>query len=47
MPFTEPLQNSSDDKGDLPALRRQAYREGMFSLCLSGAQKATVEPITV
>ena len=39
MPFSEPLQKFSDDKGDLPALRKQAYKEGMLSLRLSGAQK--------
>lgn len=39
MPFTESLQQYSDDKSDLPALRKQAYKEGMLSLRLSGAQK--------
>ncbi len=39
MPFTETLQKYADDKSDLPALRKQAYKEGMMSLRLSGAQK--------
>jgi general secretion pathway protein E len=39
MPLTESLQQYSDDKSDLPALRKQAYKEGMLSLRLSGAQK--------
>ncbi|MCH8264647.1 MAG: type II/IV secretion system protein [Proteobacteria bacterium] len=39
MPFTESLQNLADSKGDLPALRKQAYKEGMLSLRLSGAQR--------
>jgi len=39
MPFSESLQQYADDKADLPALRRQAYKEGMLSLRLSGAQK--------
>ncbi|MEX0963155.1 MAG: GspE/PulE family protein [Pseudohongiellaceae bacterium] len=47
MPFTEPLQRLSDDKGDLPALRKQAYKEGMLSLRLSGAQKVAAGLTTV
>ena len=39
MPFTETLQKVSDEKSDLPTLRKQAYKEGMMSLRLSGAQK--------
>ncbi|MEX2468882.1 MAG: GspE/PulE family protein [Pseudohongiellaceae bacterium] len=39
MPFSESLQQYADDKAELPALRRQAYKEGMLSLRLSGAQK--------
>jgi len=39
MPFSETLQEFSEDKGDLPKLRKQAFREGMRSLRLSGAQK--------
>jgi len=47
MPFTEPLQNHSDNKGDLPTLRKQAYKEGMLSLRLSGAQKVAAGITTV
>ena len=39
MPLTESLHKLSDNKEDLPNLRRQAYKEGMLSLRLSGAQK--------
>ncbi|MCG8416093.1 MAG: GspE/PulE family protein, partial [Pseudomonadales bacterium] len=39
MPFTESLFRYADDKSDLPQLRKQAYKEGMLSLRLSGAQK--------
>ncbi|PCJ25452.1 MAG: type II secretion system protein E [SAR86 cluster bacterium] len=39
MPFGESLQSFADSKSDLPGLRRQAYKEGMLSLRLSGAQK--------
>ena len=39
MPFTESLQKLADTKSDLPALRKQAYKEGMLSLRLSGAQR--------
>jgi general secretion pathway protein E len=39
MPFTEALQDYSEDKGDIQKLRQQAYKEGMRSLKLSGAQK--------
>ena len=47
MPFTEPLQQYSDNKGDLPTLRKQAYKEGMLSLRLSGAQKVAAGITTV
>jgi general secretion pathway protein E len=47
MPFTEPLQQQSDNKGDLPTLRKQAYKEGMLSLRLSGAQKVAAGITTV
>ncbi len=47
MPFTERLQQHSDNKGDLPALRTQAYKEGMLSLRLSGAQKVAAGITTV
>ena len=47
MPFTEPLQQHSDNKGDLPTLRKQAYKEGMLSLRLSGAQKVAAGATTV
>ena len=39
LPFTESLFRFADDKADLPGLRRQAYKEGMLSLRLSGAHK--------
>ena len=39
MPFTTSLQQLVDTKADLPALRKQAYKEGMLSLRLSGAQR--------
>jgi general secretion pathway protein E len=47
MPFSEPLQKLADDKGDLPELRKQAYKEGMMSLRLSGAQKVAAGTTTV
>lgn len=47
MPFSESLQKFSDNKGDLPALRKQAYKEGMLSLRLSGAQKVAAGLTTV
>lgn len=47
MPFTESLQQYADDKASLPELRRQAYREGMLSLRLSGAQKVAAGLTTV
>src|SRR5690606_6782711 len=39
MPFSESLQQFAEDRADLPRLRRQAYKEGMYSLRLAGAQK--------
>jgi general secretion pathway protein E len=39
MPFTEALHACAQEASDLPKLRRQAYKEGMCSLRLSGAQK--------
>ncbi len=47
MPFTESLYRFADDKADLPALRKQAYKEGMLSLRLSGAQKVAAGLTTV
>jgi len=47
MPFTETLQRLSDAEADLPALRKQAYKEGMMSLRLSGAQKVAAGITTV
>lgn len=47
MPFSNTLKALSDDKSDLPRLRNQAYKEGMFSLRLSGAQKIAVGSTTV
>jgi len=39
MPLTDNLRVFADSAGDLPKLRVQAYKEGMCSLRLSGAQK--------
>jgi general secretion pathway protein E len=39
MPFTEALHACAEEAAELPKLRRQAYKEGMCSLRLSGAQK--------
>lgn len=47
MPFTESLHEFADNKGDLPALRKQAYKDGMLSLRLSGAQKVAAGHTTV
>lgn len=47
MPFTESLYRYADAKEDLPALRKQAYKEGMLSLRLSGAQKVAAGLTTV
>jgi general secretion pathway protein E len=47
MPFTESLQKLSDNKADLPELRKQAYKEGMLSLRLSGAQKVAIGTTTI
>jgi general secretion pathway protein E len=47
MPFSETLQKFADDKADLPELRRQAYKEGMMSLRLSGAQKVAAGTTTI
>ena len=47
MPFTETLQKFSDNKSDLPELRKQAYEEGMVSLRLSGAQKVAAGTTTI
>ena len=47
MPLTEALQSLVDNKSDLPALRKQAYKEGMLSLRLSGAQKVAAGLTTV
>ena len=47
MPFTESLFRFADDKADLPELRRLAYKQGMLSLRLSGAQKVAAGLTTV
>jgi len=47
MPFSEKLQQFADDKADLPELRKQAYKDGMLSLRLSGAQKVASGLTTV
>ena len=45
--YYESLYRFADDKSDLPALRKQAYKEGMLSLRLSGAQKVAAGLTTV
>ena len=47
MPFSEALQQLADEKSDLPALRKQAYKDGMMSLRLAGAQKVAAGVTTV
>ena len=47
MPMTETLQCFADEKSDLPKLRQEAYKEGMRSLRLSGAQKVAAGLTTV
>jgi general secretion pathway protein E len=47
MPFSESLKKFSDNKEDLPNLRRQANKEGMLSLRISGAQKVAAGLTTV
>lgn len=47
MPMTESLQRFADDKSDLPKLRQEAYKDGMHSLRLSGAQKIAAGITTV
>ena len=39
MPLTDSIRSSIHADTDLDSLRRQAYKEGMHSLRLSGAQK--------
>lgn len=47
MPLTESLQSFAENESDLPSLRKQAYKEGMLSLRLSGAQKVAAGLTTV
>lgn len=47
MPFTETLAQYAHNKDDLPELRKTAYKEGMRSLRLSGAQKVATGLTTV
>ena len=47
MPFSESLQQLADDKSNLPDLRRQAYKDGMLSLRMSGAQKVASGMTTI
>ena len=47
MPFTEALQDYSEDKDDLQKLRQQAYKEGIRNLKLSGAQKVAFGLTTI
>lgn len=47
MPFSESLHPYAEDKSDLPKLRRQAYKDGMLSLRLSGAMKVAAGVTTI
>ena len=47
MPLSEALQSYTEDKADLPKLRRQAYKEGMSSLRHSGAVKVAEGSTTI
>lgn len=47
MLMSEALQNCIDDKTDLQKLRQEAFKEGMRSLRLSGAQKVAAGITTV
>ena len=47
MPMTETLQRFADAKSDLPKLRQEAWKEGMRTLRLSGAQKVAAGLTTV
>lgn len=47
LPFTETLHQFADDKGSLSQFRQQAYKEGMHSLRLSGAQKVAAGLTTI
>ncbi len=47
MPLTETLQAFAEEKSDLPRLRRQAYKEGMLSLRMSGARKVAAGVTTI
>ena len=47
MTMTETLQRFADAKSDLPKLRQEAWKEGMRSLRLSGAQKVAAGLTTV
>ncbi len=47
MPMTETLQRFADTRSDLPKLRQEAWKEGMRSLRLSGAQKVAAGLTTV
>ncbi|MDO9319545.1 MAG: GspE/PulE family protein [Gammaproteobacteria bacterium] len=47
MPMSEALKNCIDEKTDLEKLRQEAFKEGMRSLRLSGAQKVAAGITTV
>lgn len=47
LPLTDSLKPLIQTDLDLNALRRQAYREGMHSLRLSGAQKVAAGLTTI
>ena len=47
MPFSDKLQECASDRRTMSNLRNQAYKEGMLSLRLSGAQKVAAGVTTV
>jgi len=47
MPFSDTLQQYASDRRTMSNLRKQAYKEGMLSLRLSGAQKVAAGVTTV
>ena len=47
MPMSEALRNTLDEQTDMARLRRQAIRDGMYSLRLSGAQKVAAGVTTI
>lgn len=47
MPMTESMRNMLDERVDMASIRRQAIKEGMYSLRLSGAQKVAAGLTTI